>query len=72
MPNYSGTPSQEDQMRAVRRQAIEGIKRVSKPKKKAPEAANEMWLMNGPETTDQGGFALAARRVKKRKELAYG
>jgi hypothetical protein len=33
-----------------------------------PAAADEMWLMNGPETTAQGRWALAS--AKKRKKNA--
>ena len=70
MPNYSGKPSDDDLMRSVKRQTIEGMKRLDKDKKKPQEAADEMWLNGGPESTFEGrkgmfskagGYALASR-----------
>jgi hypothetical protein len=66
--SYKGTPTADDLMRAVRRQALDSIRRISdKNKKPKASAADEMWLLGGPENTSQGGFALALMDDLKRR-----
>lgn len=64
---FNATPSGEDELRgSLRRAEQERAKRI----KPGPAAADEMWLLGGPESTAQGGFALASAKTgaKKRKK----
>jgi len=55
--------SSDEMINRARQQAIEGIRRLSKPKKPQPAAASELW--NG-ESMDLGGWGLAKGKQKKR------
>ena len=57
--------STEDLIRGIQQEATQ--KRLKAPAPKQPAAADEMWLMGGPETTAQGGWALASAKGKKKK-----
>lgn len=75
MPNYSGIPSQEDEMRAVRR----AMKKAPKPKAQktlAPPAASEeiapgQYREGIPEGLSDPGVRLAnARKRARRAKIA--
>lgn len=61
----------EEELRKARRKAKEGLRRLDK-NPKPPEAADEMWLLGGPEKAGQGGFQLASarRRSERRRRIA--
>jgi hypothetical protein len=57
--------SNEQMIERARREALEGIRRLSKPKKQGPAAASELWP---GESTDLGGFGLAQGKQKKQQK----
>ena len=57
--------STDDILRRVRREALEGIRRLGGQQKNGPAAPNELWP---GESTDLGGWGLAKGKTKKRKE----
>jgi hypothetical protein len=57
--------SNDEMINRARREALEGIRRLSKPKKPLPAGPSELWP---GESMDLGGFTLAKRKQKKSKE----
>ena len=74
MPNYSGIPSQDDAMRAVRR----AMKKAPKPKgvktKPRPAAAEEIapgqYRESPPEGLQDPGVRLASAKRRRRARIA--